>query len=169
VASFFGLGGSARERQPRREAGGRKATGLFALGRQPGRRAEAKEAEENTMNWPYFEALLGEAQGVPVLRTSGDVILATVSQFRAVLEKAVKAAVEQTDESAKHVLVVDLRETEFMDSVGLGSLIGITEGLRKRGGEARLVSPSAPVRRMLEVTGLSDVFRVYPDVQSAIE
>jgi anti-anti-sigma factor len=53
--------------------------------------------------------------------------------------------------------------------VGIGTLIGITEGLRERGGEVRLVSPSEPVRRMLEVTRLSDAFGLYPDVISATE
>ncbi len=118
--------------------------------------------------WPYFEALLSEAQVVPVLRTSGDVIFATVPRFRAALEKAVDAA-ERTEPSEPVVLVVDLRETEFMDSVGVATLIGSTKGLRERGGEVRLVPSSGPVTRMLEVTGLSDTFRIYPDVLSATE
>ncbi len=116
---------------------------------------------------PYFEALISEEQGVPVLRTAGDVILASAPRFQAALKKALEE-VEQT-EPARHVLVLDLSETEFMDSVGLGTLIGITEGLRERGGEVRLVSPSEPVRRMLEVTGLLDAFGFYPDVLSAAE
>ncbi len=121
----------------------------------------------STEGWPWFEALLSEVRGVPVLRTSGDIVLATAPRFRAALEEAVDV-VERT-EGSEHVLVVDLRETEFMDSSGVATLIGSTEGLRKRGGAARLVSPSEPVRRMLEVTGLMRMFRVYPDVPSATD
>jgi anti-anti-sigma regulatory factor len=36
-------------------------------------------------------------------------------------------AVKRT-ESSKHVLVVDVSETEFMDSVGMAPLIGSTKG-----------------------------------------
>ncbi|HZC19046.1 MAG TPA: STAS domain-containing protein [Rubrobacteraceae bacterium] len=120
------------------------------------------------MSWPDFEALLSEAQGVPVLRTSGDVILAVAPRFQAALKKAVEA-VERT-ESAKRVLVLDLSETEFMDSVGLGTLVASTDGFRKRGGEVRLVlPPGGMVRRIVEVTGVVELFRVYPEVASAIE
>jgi len=117
---------------------------------------------------PPFTTHLNEAQGVPVLKVSGDIILDTEPKFRAALRKAV-AEVEQI-EGLGHVLVVDLSETEFMDSVGLGTLIGETEELRKRGGEVRLVIPPlARVRRLLEVTGVVDMFRVYSELPSATD
>jgi anti-anti-sigma factor len=130
-------------------------------------RQTTESKEKIMMDWPYFEALPSEAQGVPVLRISGDIILGTVPRFRAALEEAVDA-VKRT-EGSEHVLVVDLRETEFMDSVGLATLIGSTRELRARGGEARLVVQSGPVMRILEVTGISEEFRIYPDVLSATE
>ena len=101
------------------------------------------------------------------MSTSGDIILATVPRFQAALEKAVEEA-ERT-EGSDCVLVVDLRDTEFMDSTGLAALIGSAKGLQERGGEIRLVSPSGPVMRMLEATGTSDAFRIYPNVLLATE
>ena len=118
-------------------------------------------------DWPNFEATLNEAQGVPVLRISGDVILATVGRFRTALQEAVEA-VERT-EGSEHVLVVDMRETEFMDSVGLSALLEGTRELRARGVEARLVLQRGSVRRILQVTGFLEEFRVYGDVLSATE
>jgi anti-sigma B factor antagonist len=117
-------------------------------------------------DWPYFETVLSFARGVAVLRISGDVILGTAARLRTALKEAVEA-VERT-EGSERVLVVDLRETEFMDSVGLATLIVGVGNLRARGGEARLVVLRGPVMRLLEVTGLSDAFEVYPDVPSAI-
>ncbi len=99
------------------------------------------------------------------MRVSGDIIFGVAPSFQAALEKGVDA-VERAAGPAG-VLVVDLSDTEFMDSTGLGILLGSTEGLRKRGGEVRLVGLSRPVTRVLEVTGLMDMFRVYPDVLSA--
>ncbi len=116
---------------------------------------------------PDFTASLGETRGVPVLRASGDIILGSASRFRAALEEAVEA-VERTEPPGQ-VLVVDLSDTEFVDSVGLSTLIGSTKELRGRGGEVRLVGLSRPAMRMLEVTGLVSMFRVYPDVASATE
>ena len=117
-----------------------------------------------------FTTLLSEAHGVPVLRVSGDVVLETTEpRFRAALKKAVHE-VERT-EAAGRVLVVEFRDVTFLDSIALGTLIGETEELRKRGGEVRLVIPPGGrrVRRILEVTGLEAMFGVYSDVLSAAE
>jgi anti-sigma B factor antagonist len=67
------------------------------------------------------------------------------------------------------VLVVDLSELAFMDSMGLGTLIGSTEEFREGGGEVRLVVLGGEVMRVLEVTGMGEALRVYPDVLSAVE
>jgi anti-anti-sigma factor len=116
-----------------------------------------------------FTTLLSEAHRVPVLRVSGDIVLnATEPQFRAALKNAVDE-MERTD-GAGRVLVAEFRDVTFLDSVALGTLIGETEELRKRGGEVRLViPPEGRVRRILEVTGIETMFRVYSDVQSATE
>jgi len=55
-----------------------------------------------------------------------------------------------------------------MDSMGLGTLIGSTEEFREGGGEVRLVVLGGEVMRVLEVTGMGETLRVYPDVPSAV-
>ncbi len=112
-----------------------------------------------------FATLLSEARGVPVLRVSGDIVLGVAPSFEAALEKALDA-VERAEDPAR-VLIVDVSNVEFMDTVGLGTLLGSAEILRKRGGEVKLAGPSKPVMRLLEITGIMDLFRVYPDVLSA--
>ena len=53
---------------------------------------------------------------------------------------------------------IDLSRVEFVDSSGLGALVGI----RKRLGEGRVILSGLgrPVRRVLEVTGLAGVFHI---------
>jgi anti-anti-sigma regulatory factor len=73
-----------------------------------------------------FTTLLGEAHGVPVLRVSGDIVFNTTEpQFRAALKKAVVEV--ERNEDAGRVLVVEFRDVTFLDSVALGTLIGVTE------------------------------------------
>jgi len=113
-----------------------------------------------------FTALLSEAHGVPVLRVTGDIILATGEQFRDALKQAVDE-VERTEGTGR-VLVVDFSELSFLDSTGLRTLMQETADLRKRGGEVRLViPPGGRVGRILGVTGVGDMFSIYSDVQSA--
>ena len=119
--------------------------------------------------WPSLEALQAESRGVVVLSTSGDIILATAPRFRAALRQAVDAAERKRTEGSEYVLLLNLGETKYMDSVGLSTLLEVTKGIREQGGEVRLVSPSRQVMRILEVTGLLDMFRVYRDVLSATE
>ena len=117
---------------------------------------------------PSFSALLHEAHGVQVLRVSGEIDFHSVPRFQDALEKAVAAAQRDEAPSAR-VLVVDLSELGFMDSMGLGTLIGSTEEFREGGGEVRLVVLGGEVMRVLEVTGMGEALRVYRDVPSAVE
>jgi anti-sigma B factor antagonist len=57
-------------------------------------------------------------------------------------------------------LVVDLADVSFIDSVGLGTLVGALKRLREEGGRMTVRSPSAPVRKVLEITGLTKVLTV---------
>ena len=116
---------------------------------------------------PSFSALLHEAHGVQVLRVSGEIDLHSVPRFQDAIEKAVAAA-EREEAPSSRVLVVDLSELGFMNSMGLGTLIGSTEEFRESGGEVRLVVLGGEVMRVLEVTGMGEALRVYPDVPSAV-
>ena len=117
---------------------------------------------------PSFTALLREVQGVTVLRVSGELDLYSAPRFQDALERAVAAA-ERVEGPASDVLVVDLSEAEFMDSAGIGTLMGSTQGFRDSGGEIRLVVLGGEVLRLLEVTGLDEALRVYHDALSAID
>ena len=57
-------------------------------------------------------------------------------------------------------LVVDATDVGFMDSTGLGILVGALKRIRQAGGDLVVVTSSAPVRRIFEITGLLDVFKV---------
>jgi anti-sigma B factor antagonist len=117
---------------------------------------------------PSFTALLRKVQGVTVLRVSGELDLHSAPRFQDALERAVSAA-EQAEGPAPKVLVVDLSAAKFMDSAGIGTLMGSTQGFRDSGGEVRLVVLGGEVLRLLEVTGLGEALRVYPDALSAVE
>jgi anti-anti-sigma factor len=51
-------------------------------------------------------------------------------------------------------VLVDLSGTEFMDCAGVGVLVGWSTRLRDMGGGLVVGSPSAPVLRVLELTGV---------------
>jgi anti-sigma B factor antagonist len=57
-------------------------------------------------------------------------------------------------------IIVDLGDVTFLDSTGLRVLIAAFQRCQRAGGELRIVSPQPNVRRVLEITGLTDLFHV---------
>ncbi len=67
-----------------------------------------------------------------------------------------------------HALVVDLTQLEFIDSTGLGALIGAHRRASERKGSLRIVAPEGQILRLLRITGLLDVLSVYATGDSAL-
>src|SRR6478736_6020634 len=57
-------------------------------------------------------------------------------------------------------LVLDLAATKFLDSSGLRAILTAQRRLADRDGRLALRAPSEPVRRLLDITGLTDHFVV---------
>jgi len=65
-------------------------------------------------------------------------------------------------------LVIDLEHVTFMDSTGLGVLVGALRRLTERGGALALVCPQGPVLRVMEVTGLKKVFDIHDSLDTVV-
>ncbi len=63
-----------------------------------------------------------------------------------------------TDEHQK--IEIDLSDTTFVDSSGLGALISLLKSMNNRGGQVRLLSPTPPVEQILELTRMHRLFEV---------
>jgi anti-sigma B factor antagonist len=64
-------------------------------------------------------------------------------------------------------LVLDLSEVDFIDSSGLGAIVGVLKHIGQQGN--LMISGATPaVERMFKMTRMDKVFRLYPDVTSAL-
>ena len=79
----------------------------------------------------------------------------------------VRAALTEATEKGSHDLIVDLSQLEFLDSTGLGVLIGAHRRTAERGGSFRLVASEGSILRLLNITGLIAVFAVYRTLEDA--
>ena len=66
-------------------------------------------------------------------------------------------------------IAVDLSGTEFVDSSGLGALVGDLKSARVAGGDLRIAAVPAAVRAVLHLTNLDRVLRDYPTPESAFD
>jgi anti-sigma B factor antagonist len=80
----------------------------------------------------------------------------------------VRAALTSASERGGHQLIVDLTQVDFLDSTGLGALIGGQRRAREFNGEVRLVAKEGQILRLLRITGLLRVFAVYPTLDEAV-
>jgi anti-sigma B factor antagonist len=55
---------------------------------------------------------------------------------------------------------VDLSQTTFVDSCGLGALVGLHKRAASRQGRLLLVNPQTPVQQILELTRLDGIFEI---------
>jgi len=67
-------------------------------------------------------------------------------------------------------LVVDLSKTTFVDSTGLGVLVGVLTRCEMHGGWLRLTKPvpGGGVEQHLQITGLTRVFVIEDSIEAAI-
>ena len=79
----------------------------------------------------------------------------------------VRAALSEATDKGNHELIVDLTQLEFLDSTGLGVLIGAHRRAAEHGGSLRLIVGEGPISRLLNITGLISVFAVFHSIEDA--
>jgi anti-sigma B factor antagonist len=117
------------------------AEGSKAVARLPG------------VNPGELHVVVSGADGAYEVRLVGELDMSTAAQLRE--ELLGLAAGEKPAQ-----VTVDLSQLAFVDSTGLSVLITGLKRIRERGGEMTLRSPTPATRRVLEITGLTEVFTV---------
>jgi anti-anti-sigma factor len=64
-------------------------------------------------------------------------------------------------------VVIDLSCVDYLDSAGVGVLVGLFKNARLRGGRARFCGLTPGVRSVLEIIQLDRIFEIYEDVETA--
>lgn len=98
---------------------------------------------------------------VTVVHVAGEIDVYTAPLLREVLDKQVAAG--------RTNLVVDLENVSFMDSTGLGVLVGRLKLVRGQNGTLRIVSAQERILKVFKITGLDKVFHIYPTVDDAVQ
>ena len=97
---------------------------------------------------------------IAVVRLAGRLDLLSAADVKQGLSKAVS--------DGRRRLVVDLAEVGFIDSSGLGALIGGLKAARLAGGDLRIAGAGDQARVILELTTLDRVLRPYSTVEEAL-
>jgi anti-sigma B factor antagonist len=95
-----------------------------------------------------------------VVEVAGEIDVYTAPKLRECLVELVN--------SGRHNLVVDMERVEFLDSTGLGVLVGGLKRVRAHDGSLRLVCTQERILKIFRITGLTKVFPIHDSVTGAI-
>ncbi|WP_270134359.1 STAS domain-containing protein [Kribbella sp. CA-293567] len=98
--------------------------------------------------------------GRTVVEVGGEIDVYTAPKLRETIVTLV--------DGGHYDLVVDLERVEFLDSTGLGVLVGGLKRVRTHDGSLSLVCTQERLLKIFRITGLTKVFEIHPDVASAI-
>ena len=97
-----------------------------------------------------------------LVRPGGDLDLAMADRFRVAME-------ETMDRQPVRNIVFNLSHVSFIDSSGLGVLLGRYKRVAKNGGKVILVGVQPQVRRILELSGLLRIMGESASEEEAVE
>ena len=100
-------------------------------------------------------------EGVPVVRCTGTIVF---GEQTAELHLYLKELIAD-----QHRLVLNLRGVRYLDSAGMGMLIGIYVSAIRDGGHLKLVGLSPKVRRVLKTARLLHLFEVFEFEEQAVQ
>ena len=81
---------------------------------------------------------------------------------------SVNAKLHELIVAGKKLVILDLTAVQFINSSGLGLLIGGVNALRSVGGSLKIAGASAKILALIKITKLEKLFENYPTVKDAL-
>ena len=98
--------------------------------------------------------------GIEVVDVEGEIDVYTAPRLRELLIELVN--------NGHYQLVVNMEKVEFLDSTGLGVLVGGLKRVRAHDGWIDLVCTQGRILRIFRITGLNKVFSIHDSVADAV-
>ena len=98
----------------------------------------------------------------------GAAVVSVVGRLDMVAAQRLRSTVADTVAAGRAEVVVDLGETTFLDSSGLGALIAALKTTRQAGGDLRIARLAEQALMVLELTRMTSVLRPHPTVEDAL-
>ena len=93
-----------------------------------------------------------EIEGVVLVQVNGELIVGNREEFK----QTVLVRLEGGDRK----FVIDFNDSSYIDSSGLGALVGLSRKIRESGGDLRLSGLNEDLRTLFELTKLDTLFQI---------
>ena len=101
-----------------------------------------------------------DAGGKTIVAVGGEIDVYTAPKLRDKITELVADGV--------YDIVIDMEEVEFLDSTGLGVLVGGLKKVRTHDGSLQLVCNQDRLLKIFRITGLSKVFVIHESADAAL-
>jgi anti-sigma B factor antagonist len=104
------------------------------------------------------------------IRTSGDVAILDLKGKITIGEGdvALRENIEKLLEDGKKQIILNLAKVNYMDSSGVGELVGTFTTVNNRGGKMKLLNLTEKIQDLLQITQLLTVFECFSDEAEAV-
>jgi anti-sigma B factor antagonist len=106
---------------------------------------------------------------VTIMDISGRIDIGVALAFGAGAGLPLQEVIRDFAKRGQKNIVLNLREVAYIDSSGIGDLVGSATTLRKQGGDLKIVDPGRVVQKLLHITRVDTLIEVKPDEASALE
>lgn len=103
-----------------------------------------------------------ELKNVVVVKPHGEIDMNNSSHLKNFIK-------ETYINAGKSNLIMDLSDVDYMDSSALGALLGLLRAARLNGGSLVLCGLHENLKRILKITSLEGVFKIYPNIEEALK
>ncbi|MHB2018723.1 MAG: STAS domain-containing protein [Candidatus Xenobia bacterium] len=81
----------------------------------------------------------------------------------------VKETINELIEGSHYNFVINLEGVRYIDSTGLGVLIGALKKVREHNGRIVLICTNPQIKKIFNITGLIKIFEIYKDEEEALK
>lgn len=107
-----------------------------------------------------FKLETKEVKSVPLLKVQGEMDIYTAPRVRSRMVDLV--------DQGKYNIIVDLQKVDFLDSSGLGVLVGGLKRVKPHKGSIVLVINEDKILKIFKITGLTKVFPIFDTEKKAV-
>ncbi len=100
-------------------------------------------------------------ENILIVKLDGEFDLHTADYFKEKVDKKLNLKIKD--------LILDLEGIKFIDSSGLGAILGRYKDINKRGGEVAVINITSQVKRIFEVSGMLKILNIYSSEDEAVD
>lgn len=98
-----------------------------------------------------------------LVKISGELDLSTSPLFRELIET------ELEKDTNLRYLVLDMNDTSFIDSSGLGVILGRFKKITQKGGKLSFIRVPSHLSKLFELSGLMRIMEIHPSLEAALD